>query len=266
METSAQRSLAAVTGASSGIGRELAKQFATHGFDLVIAAEDADLDAARQELEGLGARVDAVRVDLATPTGVEELHRRIGAQERPLDAIALNAGIGTSGPFADTTLEDDLRAVDLNVRSTVHLARYVVRDMVTRGQGRMLFTSSIAAAMPGPYQAVYNASKSFLQSFTEALQNELKDTGITLTSLMPGPTETEFFDRADMRDTKLGAADKDDPAAVAADGFEALMAGKERVVAHSLTARLQAQGARFLPDRLKAEMLRRMTAPGSAKR
>jgi uncharacterized protein len=267
MESTSQRSLAVVTGASSGIGLELAKQFAEHDFDLIVNAEDAAIEAVARELEhDFGAQVDAVQVDLASAGGVEELYRRISAAGRPVDAIALNAGIGAGGAFAsDTALDDELRVIDLNVRSTVHLAKYVVRDMVARGEGRILFTSSIASTMPGAFQAVYNASKSFVQSFALALRNELKDTGVTITSLMPGPTDTEFFERADMLDTKVGAGDKDDPADVARKGFEALMAGKERVVAASLSTKLQGRGSRLLPDSAKAAMHRRMAEPGSGR-
>lgn len=259
------RSLAVVTGASSGIGFELAKQFAAHDFDLIIAAEDDAIRAAAAELEGLGGTVEAVQVDLAGDG--DELYRHITAAGRPVEAMALNAGIGAGGAFAtDTSLEDELRLIDLNVRSTVQLAKYVVRDMVDRNHGRILFTSSIASTMPGAFQAVYNASKSFVQSFALALRNELKDTEVTVTSLMPGPTETEFFERADMLDTKVGAGDKDDPADVARDGLEALMAGDERVVSASLATRLQGHGSRLLPDGAKAALHRRMAKPGSADR
>jgi short-subunit dehydrogenase len=268
MEAAANpRPLAVVTGASSGIGRELAKQFAENGFDLIVAAEDDGIHAAAEELEGLGARAEAVQVDLGRPEGVETLHERIRAAASSVDAIALNAGIGMGGDFAtQTDLAQELQIVDLNCRSTVHLAKLVVRDMVAAGSGRMLLTSSIASTMPGSFQAVYNASKSFVQSFALALRNELKDTGVTITSLMPGPTDTEFFERADMLDTKVGADDKDDPADVARDGFEALMAGKERVVSASMNTKLQGRGSRFLPDSAKAELHRRMAEPGSAKR
>jgi len=261
------RSLAVVTGASSGIGRELAKQFAANEFDLIVAAEDAELEPAAAELRALGVDVDAVQVDLATGAGVDELYRRIRAAGRPVDAVALNAGIGAGGAFAtDTALEDELRLIDLNVRSTVHLAKLVVRDMVDRGEGRMLFTSSVASTMPGSFQAVYNASKSFVQSFALALREELQDTSVSVTTLMPGPTDTEFFERADMLDTKVGAGDKDDPADVAKDGFEALMAGDERVVSHSLSTKLQGRGSRFIPDRAKAKLHRGMAEPGSGER
>jgi short-subunit dehydrogenase len=176
------RGLAAVTGASSGIGFELARQFAEHGFDLIVAAEDDAIHSAAAELAQLGASVDAVQADLATDEGVDELYGRIRSAGRPLDAVALNAGIGAGGAFAtDTDLDDELRLIDLNVRSTVHLAKHVVRDMVQRDAGRILFTSSIASTMPGPFQAVYNASKSFVQSFALALRNELQDTNVTIT-------------------------------------------------------------------------------------
>src|SRR3954453_16259961 len=265
MESSGSRPLAVVTGASSGIGYELAKQFATNGFDLIVCAEDDAIVSAARELEGLGARTEAVQADLAEPSGVDRLYGRIGAAGRPVAAIALNAGMGMGGAFAtDTDLQQELTIVDLNCRSTVPLAKLGVGDMVARDEGRMLFTSSIASTMPGSFQAVYNASKSFVQSFALALRNELKDTDVTVTSLMPGPTETEFFERADMLDTKVGADDKDDPADVAKDGFEALMAGKERVVSHSLQTKVQGHGSRLIPDSVKAEMHRRMAEPGSA--
>jgi short-subunit dehydrogenase len=231
------RSFALVTGASSGIGRDLAKQFAQHGFDLIIAA----------------------------PEGVEELWRRVTESGRSLDAAALNAGVGAGGAFVEIDLETQLNIVDLNCRSTVHLAYLVRRDMVGRNRGRLLFTSSIASTMPGSFQAVYNASKSFDQSLALALRNELKDTEVTITSLMPGPTDTEFFERADMLDTKVGAGDKDDPEDVARLGFEALMDGEERVVAASLSTKLQGRASRLLPDSAKAEMHRSMAEPGSAK-
>lgn len=264
METTSTRPLAVVTGASSGIGLELAKIFAAEEFDLIIAAEDAELQTAAQGIAASGVSVEAVQVDLATDEGVDELYRRIQAAGRPVDAIALNAGIGAGGAFAtDTRLEDELKLIDLNVRSTVHLAKHVVKDMVARGEGRILFTSSIAATMPGSFQAVYNASKSFVQSFALAIREELKGTGVTVTSLQPGPTDTEFFERADMEDTKVGSGKKDDPADVARDGFEAMMKGEERVVSASLSTKLQGRGSRFLPDSAKAKMHRQMAEPGS---
>jgi short-subunit dehydrogenase len=266
MDNTSKRPLALVTGASSGIGLELAKELARNDYDLIVAAEDGELAAAAAELEGMGASVDAIQVDLATPDGVERLWQRIQEAGRPLDAAALNAGVGSGGSFAETPLKDELRLVDLNVRSTVHLAKYVVRAMAERGEGRILFTSSIASTMPGPFQAVYNASKSFVQSLALALRNELKGTGVTVTSLMPGPTDTEFFERAGMLDTKVGSGSKDDAADVAREGFKAMMAGKERVISSSVSTKAQGRFSRLMPDSVKAEMHRRMAKPGTGKR
>jgi short-subunit dehydrogenase len=259
------RQLAVVTGASSGIGFELAKVFADNDFDLIIAAEDEELQLAARELNQIAGSVQAIRVNLARPQGVEELYEKMTANGRPIDALALNAGIGAGGDFArETALAKELDLIDLNVRSTVHLCKLALADMVARDQGRILFTSSVASTMPGAYQAVYNASKSFVQSFAEAIRNELKETGVTITALMPGPTDTEFFERADMMDTKVGAGEKDDPAEVAKQGFEALMDGKQKVVAGSVKNKLQAVAAGVIPDSMKAEMHRKMAEPGSA--
>ncbi|RJK94764.1 SDR family NAD(P)-dependent oxidoreductase [Vallicoccus soli] len=255
------RPLALVTGASSGIGLELAKQFAEHGFDLVVTAEDPTVALAAEGLAESGAAVQHVQADLRTYDGVEQLWAAVRATGRPLDAAALNAGVGRGGAFLDIDLDDEFEVIDLNVRSTVHLAKRVLRDMASRDAGRVLVTSSIASTMPGSFQAVYNASKSFLQSFTEALQNELKDTGVTLTSLMPGPTDTEFFHRADMDDTTVGQSSKDDPAQVAKQGFEALMDGKDKVVAGSVSTKLQGVANAVLPDKLKAAAHRQMAEP-----
>ncbi|WP_433558890.1 SDR family NAD(P)-dependent oxidoreductase [Pseudonocardia xinjiangensis] len=266
MTTSETSPLAVVTGASSGIGRELAKQFAENGFDLLVTAEDTRLDEAAAQLRATGADVRAVRADLRTADGVEELYGAITATGRPVDAAALNAGVGQGGAFLDTDLADELDIIDLNITSTVRLAKRLLRDMAVRDEGRILITSSIASTMPGSFQAVYNASKSFLQSFAEALQNELKDTGITITSLMPGPTETDFFHRADMDDTKVGASSKDDPAQVAEQGFRALMKGEAKIVAGSVGTKAQGVAGKVLPDKLKAAAHRQMAEPGSADR
>ncbi|MBQ0901168.1 SDR family oxidoreductase [Micromonospora sp. U21] len=260
-----ERPLAVVTGASSGIGYELAVQFAEHGLDLLIAAEDDGITAAAEKLRRDGGpQVQPVRVDLAREQGVEELVSAVAATGRPIGALALNAGRGAGGSFVGgTDLRDELEIVDLNVRSTVHLAKRLLPGMVERGAGRVLFTSSIASTMPGPFQAVYNASKSFVQSFAEALRNELKDNGVTVTSLMPGPTDTEFFDRADMQDTRVGSAKKDDPAKVAAQGFAALMKGDQTVTVGSLMNKVQTAAGKIVPDKLKSEQHRRMAEPGS---
>ena len=256
--------LAVVTGASSGIGLELAKEFARHGYDLLICAGSDAIEDAAEELRGLGAQVHAVRADLATPDGVDELYEQIQMAGGAVDAIAINAGVGVGGSFLETDLDEEIAMINLNVVSVVHLAKHVVRDMVARGEGRVLFTSSIAAEMPAPFLAVYGASKAFVQSFAEALRNELKDTDVVVTSLQPGATDTNFFDRAHMQDTKVAASKKDDPAEVARQAYAALMAGKDHVVAGSLKNKVQSTLAQVLPETVTAEMHRKQTEPGSA--
>jgi uncharacterized protein len=263
MTSTENRPLAVVTGASSGIGRELAKQFAAHDFDLVINAEDDAIADVGAELEATGVDVRTVRADLRTAEGVETLYAAVTAVGRPVSAAALNAGVGRGGAFLDTDLDDEIEIIDLNITSTVRLAKRLLRDMAARDEGRVLITSSIASTMPGSFQAVYNASKSFLQSFAQAVANELKDTGVTITSLMPGPTETNFFHRADMDDTKVGTSAKDDPAQVAAQGFEALMKGTDKLVAGSVGTKAQGLANKVLPDKLKSAAHRRMAEPGS---
>jgi short-subunit dehydrogenase len=259
-ENTRQAPLALVTGASSGIGRSLVSEFRDRGYDVVAAAEDDQV----WELVDESGHVTPVQVDLATADGVNELHHRVLTDSRPLDAAALNAGVGVGGRFDETDLDADLNLVDLNVRSTVHLAKLLCRDMVAEGNGKLLFTASIAATAPAPYQATYAASKAFVHSFAEGLRVELADSGVTVTSLMPGPTDTEFFSRADLEDTALGQADKDDPDQVAHDGVEALFAGKSHVVAGSFSNKVQANAATHLPDSVTSKMQAKMTKPGSA--
>jgi short-subunit dehydrogenase len=266
MIKSPTRPLAVVTGASSGIGLELAKQFAQHGFDLLIAAEDDGIESAAVAIEWDEAVVETAKVDLATREGVDALYQRIKALGRPVEAIAINAGVGVAGPFVDTDLDADLRMIYLNAAGAVQLAKYIVRDMVVNGRGRILFTASIAADMPGPYYATYAASKAFVLSFAEALRYELKDSGITVTALQPGATDTNFFQRAGMEDTRAGTGKKDDPAEVARDGFEALMDGKDKVIAGSFRNWMQDAMAQVMPEPAKAAAHARLTEPGSGKK
>lgn len=261
------RPLAVVTGASSGIGLELAKQLAERGFDLIVAAEDdARLQEAAERIRAAGAAVQAVRADLRDYDETERLYTAVTATGRPVAVAALNAGIGKGGPFVTNELADELSIVDLNVRSTVQLAKRLLPDMTAMDEGRILITSSIAATAPGSFQAVYNASKSFLQSFAQALRDELRGTGVTVTALMPGPTETDFFRRAGMGDTKVGRQEKDDPAQVAKQGLDALMAGADKIVAGSAKTRATGLVSKVVPDRLKAAAHRSMAEPGSGER
>jgi short-subunit dehydrogenase len=256
--------LGVVTGASSGIGRSIARQFVEHGYDVVIAAEDDGLDEAADELLRSGRAVRAVRVDLAEPAGVDRLYDEILNENRPVDLLALNAGVGLGGEFVNQDLREALRLVKLDVLSTVHLARLVLPSMVERGAGRVLVTSSIASMTPGPFQVLYNASKSFVQSFAEGLAGEVRDHGVTVTAVMPGPTESEFFERAGLEDTKLGKSSKADPDEVARQAYEAMMAGERQVVAGPLSTKVRAAAMRVLPDSVKSAMHRKETEPGSA--
>lgn len=255
--------LALVTGASSGIGFQLAKLFAENGYDLVVAADDDGIHTVPEKLSAYDARVQPVQVDLRTPAEVEHLYQTTIDGGRAISAAALNAGVGTGDMFLKTDLADDLSVIDLNVRSTVHLAKLVLRDMANRGEGKMLFTSSVASMMPGSYQSVYNASKSFVQSFSEALRDELRDSPITVTALMPGPTDTNFFRRAGLADTPVGRMPKDDPALVAKQGFEALMRGDQKVVGGSVMSKVMGTVNRVLPDKVKAAGSRVLSTPFS---
>lgn len=266
MGTLSQRPLALVTGASSGIGFELARQFASNGYDLVICAESSSIHEAARALENEGGRVHSVQVDLRSYEGVEKVYAEACAMGRAVDAVAINAGVGVGGEFVgETRLEDELAMIQLNVVSTVHLAKRVAQDMVARGSGRILITASVAGTMPTPLEAVYGATKAFDLSFAASLRHELKDTGLSVTALLPGPTDTEFFERAGLEDTNVAEdAKKNDPADVAKQGFEALMAGKDRVYgATSLATKLQGMAARFMPESAKAAMHQKLAEPKS---
>lgn len=248
--TDHDRPFALVTGASSGIGLELARVIAANGFDLVVVAEEPRIHDVAAEL-GEGAQ--AFVTDLATRQGNEDLVAWLDALRRPIGVAALNAGIGVGGPFVETSLDADLRLVGLNVASTVHLAKAVSRSMVANRGGRILFTSSIASQMPGPYNATYAASKAFVQSLSEALRVELAEHGVSVTALLPGPTDTEFFRRAGLEGTRIDEGAKDDPAMVARAGFEALMAGKHEVVTGTRN-KLQRHAVKVAPDPVKARL------------
>jgi short-subunit dehydrogenase len=258
------RPLAVVTGGSNGIGYELAKQFAEHDYDLLLAAEgEAHLREAAQSLQQAGARtVEICAVDLATESGVKTLYEGIQRLGRPVDVLCVNAGVGLGGAFVETELEKELRMINLNITGSVILTKYVLKDMVERDRGKILFTSSIAASMPDPFEAIYGGTKVFLRWFGEALRNELKDTGVGVTVLMPSMTDTNFFERAEMMDTKAGQTKKDDPAVVAKAAFEGLMADKDRVIP-TVKNKAMAAGVEMMSDTAAAKVHRGLSEPGS---
>lgn len=253
--------LAVVTGASTGIGYELAKCCAREGFDLVVAADEPQIEDAAADFTALGAQTIAVEADLATIEGVDQLYGRIGG--RPVDALLANAGVGLSNGFLDQDFTLVRHVIDTNVTGTLYLIQKLGRDMRTRGSGRILITGSIAGFMPGAFHAVYNASKAFLDSFSFALRAEIEGSGVTVTCLMPGATETAFFERAGLLDTKLGQSKKDDAADVAAQGFKAMMNGDGDVVTgwHN---KLQSAIANVTPAAWLAEQHKKQAEPGSA--
>lgn len=255
--------LALVTGASSGIGKELAIELAKRGYDLVIASAGERLAPAAEHVRSHGHRVIEATVDLATTDGVEELWQQVEALGEQLDVACINAGVGLGGLFRETDLEKELNMVNLNCASTVHLAKYVVRQMVARGTGKILFTSSIAGEMVAPREAVYAATKAFGLSFAHSLRYELKDTGVTVTALQPGPTNTDFFHRAEMDDTHVGKEGKkeSDPADVARQGIDALFDGKDHVYAASLKTKIEGKLANAIPGATKGAMHEKMARP-----
>jgi short-subunit dehydrogenase len=260
--TANTRPLAIVTGASSGIGYELARCCAAQGFDVLIAADQPSIHAAAQDFRALGAAVEAIEADLATRDGVDKLYA--ATHGRPVEALLANAGHGLGHGFLDQDFDDVQHIIDTNITGTLYLIQKVGRDMRASGRGRILITGSVAGFMPGSFQAVYSGTKAFINSFSFALRNELQDTGVTVTCLMPGATETEFFARADMLDTKVGQEEKDDPAEVAKTGFEAMMQGEGDVVT-GWKNKLQTTIANVTPAETLAERHRTIAEPGSGK-
>lgn len=256
------RLLAVVTGASSGIGRELARLAAEDGHDLVIAADQGPLEETATQLRALGANVEAVEADLSTSFGVDKLMLAVGG--RPIDLLIANAGHGLGHAFLDKPFNEAKHVVDTNITGTLDLLHRTGNGMRQRGQGRILITGSIAGLMPGSFQAVYNGTKAFIDSFSFALRNELKDSGVTVTCLMPGATDTHFFARADMLDTKVGTGEKADPADVAKEGYEAMKKGQDHVVA-GWKNKVTAAMTNVVPNRMLAEQHRKTAEPGSAR-
>ncbi len=255
--------LAMVTGASTGIGYYLAHECAKHGYDLIIAADERRIEKAAGDLRADGVDVRAIECDLASTEGAEQLYNAVG--DRPVDLLLANAGRGLGGDFLDQDFSEARHVIDTNITGTLYLIHKVARDMRSRGEGRILITGSIAGFTPGSYQAVYNGSKAFLDSFSFALRTELEDAGVSVTCLMPGATETEFFARADMLDTEIGTSQKDDPAEVARVGFEAMMRGDGDIVS-GWKNKLQTVLANVMPAGMLAEQHKKMAAPGSGRK
>ena len=244
-----ERKLAIITGASSGIGREIAR----------LAADEPLVDAAAGLL-AKGVEVETVEVDLASTSGVDRLLAAAGG--RAIDILVANAGHGLGRSFLEQDPAEWRHVIDTNITGTLLLLQPVLKQMVARGEGRVLITGSIAGHLAGSFQAVYNGTKAFVDSFAAAIGNELKDSGVTITCLKPGPTETRFFERADMLDTKVGQAEKDDPAEVAATGWEAMKKGDHSVV-HGLKNKAQVLASGVLSEAATAEMHRKQAEPGT---
>lgn len=252
---------AVITGASTGIGFELATITAQEGYDMLVAADETLIETAAADFRQFGTDVKAINTDLATTDGVDALLRAVGG--RRIDVLCANAGTGLGKAFLDQPADAWRRTIDTNITGTLYLLQKTLTVMKTQSGGKVLVTGSIAGYIPGAFNAVYNGTKAFIDNFTEALRNELKDeTGITLTTLMPGATDTEFFARAGMDDTNVGQADKDDPAKVARDGWDALMAGKGHIVSGWYN-KLQVAASGILPQPVLASMHRKLAEPGS---
>jgi uncharacterized protein len=257
------RKLALITGASTGIGFELASIAAEEGYDLLVAANEELINAAAADFGRRDIEVMPVEADLSTRGGVDEMLHQLNG--RQIDVLCANAGVGTGGAFLQQDFSNWEHSVNTNITGTIYLLQEVLKQMVQRGEGKVLVTGSIAGYIPGSFNAVYNATKAFIDNFTDALRNELKDQeNITLTTLMPGATDTEFFERAGMLDTQVGADDnKDDPAKVARDGWDAMMKGEDRIVS-GWKNKLQVAASGVVPVGVLAEMHRKMAEPGSA--
>lgn len=251
--------LAVITGASTGIGRELAKIAAAEGYDLILVADEPAIDAAAGEIRTDGVSVQAVEADLASFEGNDQLLAAIG--ERRIDILIANAGRGLGHAFVTQSPDDWRRVIDTNVTGTTYLLQKVAQRMTTQGEGSILIVGSIAGLIPGSYQAVYNGTKAYLDSFSYALREELKDSGVSVTVLMPGPTDTEFFRRANMLDTPVGKDDgKEDPAKTARNGWEAMVDGSAHVVS-GVKNKIQAALSHLTPDTMLAKQHTKMAKP-----
>jgi uncharacterized protein len=261
---SATKNYALITGATEGIGYELAKLFAKDKYNLVIVARHVDkLNEKAQEFAGYGVEVLPITKDLFSRDAAFELCREITAKGIEVEVLVNNAGQGAYGLFQDNDIEKELSIVDLNIASLMIITKHFVKEMVARNSGKILNLASIASESPGPWQAVYHGTKAFVLSFSEGLRSELKDTNITVTALQPGATDTDFFNKADMTRSKIVQEnDLSDPADVAKDGYEALMAGKDKIVSGFKNKVMTTLG-NITPDTMQAEQMKKMQEPAN---
>ncbi len=257
------RKHALITGATAGIGLELARLFARDGYTLTIVARTAeDLQRTARELRSdYGVEVRTIARDLMLPEGPFDVCREVDAAGIPVDVLVNDAGQGLYGEFTETDIRRELDIIRLNIDAYLVLGKHFLQQMVGRGSGRVLNVASIASRLPGPLQSVYHASKAFVLSWSEAIRFEVKDKGVTVTALMPGPTDTDFFRKADMESSKLvQEGSMSDPAAVARDGYEALMAGEDKVIS-GMKNKLQVGMSNMMPDPALAAQIYQQSKP-----
>jgi uncharacterized protein len=247
------RPLAVVTGASSGIGYNLARLAALEGFNLVAVSDEDRIKEAAKDFSKLGANVRAVEADLSTEKGVDAVYNAVQDLRQPVEALLANAGRTLGERFIDQDWREAKGVIDTNVTGTVHLVHKLGRVMRAGGKGGILITGSVEGVVPGTNQAVYNATKAFINSFAVALRHELEGSGVTVTCLLPGATDTEIFARGRVKDTALGHAPKSDPLKVAKTGFDAMMRGDETAV-HGLSNKIIAATVGLLPPDLSARL------------
>ncbi len=259
---------ALVTGGTSGIGYELAKLLAADGYNLILVARtQGDLDRVAGELkESYSVEVSTISKDLFYPGNAFELTDEIREQGIEISILVNDAGQGQYGPFIENDINRQLDIIHLNIESLVILTQYFLKEMVGKGEGRILNLASIAGKTPGPLQAVYHGTKAFVHSFTEAVRSEVKGSGVTITSLLPGATDTDFFNKADMLDAKnVKEGELADPAKVAKDGYEALMSGKDMVVS-GFKNKMTVAMSNVLSDEAVAEKVKKQQSPAENER
>lgn len=258
-----QKNYALVTGGTSGIGYELVKLLAADGYNLIIVARhENDLIRIANEIkENFSVDVVSIAKDLFNPENAFDLYNQVKTKNLRVDILINDAGQGVYGEFKDTDVRRELNIINLNISSLVVLTKLFLKDMLAHDQGRIMNLSSIASKIPGPWQSVYHGTKAFVQSFTEAVRSEVKETNVTLTALLPGATDTDFFNKADMEQSKIVQEGKlDDPVTVAKDGYEAMMKGDDKVIS-GWKNKMQVTMANMTSDRTAADKMKKQQAP-----